>query len=129
MKKQIYPSIHQQTFYPALILAQQTTASRADWLKYRLIRALRQIHGVPLRLQGSWATPRQAAPKIPKVREHAQLSMTDGTILTGYVFVEATSRIQDVLNGETQFIPFIDENEEILLLNKTSIMQVRPFDT
>ena len=55
--------------------------------------------------------------------------MTDGAVLIGYVFVEATSRIQDVLNGETQFIPFIDENEEILLLNKASIMQVRPFDT
>jgi hypothetical protein len=82
-----------------------------------------------LRLQGSWTAARQAVPKIPKVREHAQLSMTDGSVLTGYVFVEATSRIQDVLNGETQFIPFIDENEEILLLNKASIMQVRPFDT
>ena len=55
--------------------------------------------------------------------------MTDGTVLTGYVFVEATSRIQDVLNGATQFIPFIDQNEEILLLNKASIMHVRPFDT
>ena len=55
--------------------------------------------------------------------------MTDGTILTGYVFVEATSRIQDVLNGETQFIPFIDDDEEILLLNKASVMKVRPFDT
>jgi hypothetical protein len=55
--------------------------------------------------------------------------MTDGAILTGYVFVEATSRIQDVLNGETQFIPFIDDNEEILLLNKASIMKVRPFDS
>lgn len=82
-----------------------------------------------MRLQGSWAAPRQAAPKIPKVREHAQLTMTDGAVLIGYVFVEATSRIQDVLNGDTQFIPFIDENEEILLLNKASIMQVRPFDT
>jgi len=82
-----------------------------------------------VRLQGSWNAPRQGAPKIPKVREHAQLTMTDGTVLTGYVFVEATSRIQDVLNGATQFIPFIDQNEEILLLNKASIMQVRPFDT
>ena len=55
--------------------------------------------------------------------------MMDGAVLTGYVFVEATSRIQDVLNGETQFIPFIDDSEEILLLNKASIMQVRPFDS
>ena len=47
------------------------------------------------------------------MREHAQFAMTDGSTLTGYVFVEATSRIQDVLNGETQFIPFIDDSDEI----------------
>ena len=60
---------------------------------------------------------------------HAQLTMTDGSTLTGYVFVEATSRIQDVLNSETQFIPFIDDSDEILLLNKASIMKVRPYDS
>ena len=54
--------------------------------------------------------------------------MNDGSILTGYVFVEATSRIQNVLNGATQFIPFIDENEVTLLLNKASIAHLRPFD-
>jgi hypothetical protein len=80
-------------------------------------------------MQGHWATPRQSGSKIPKVREHAQLTMTDGSILTGYVFVEATSRIQDVLNSETQFIPFIDDSDEILLLNKASIMKVRPYDS
>jgi len=83
----------------------------------------------PVRMQGHWATPRQSGSKIPKVREHAQLTMTDGSILTGYVFVEATSRIQDVLNSETQFIPFIDDSDEILLLNKASIMKVRPYDS
>jgi len=54
--------------------------------------------------------------------------MSDGSILTGYVFVEATSRIQDVLNSAAQFIPFVDENEVILLLNKASIAHLRPFD-
>ena len=55
--------------------------------------------------------------------------MSDGSVLTGYVFVEATSRIQDVLNSATQFIPFVDENDVILLLNKASIAHLRPFDT
>ena len=68
-------------------------------------------------------------PKIPKIREYAQVKMSDGSVLTGYVFVEATSRIQDVLNSATQFIPFVDENEVILLLNKASIAHLRPFDT
>ena len=80
-------------------------------------------------MQANWATSRQSGVKIPKVREHAQLTMIDGAVLTGYVFVEATSRIQDVLNSDTQFIPFIDDTEEILLLNKASILKVRPFDS
>jgi len=80
-------------------------------------------------MQGHWATPRQSGSNIPKVREHAQLTTTDGSILTGYVFVEATSRIQDDLNGEIQFIPFIDDSDEKYLLNKSSIMKVRPYNS
>lgn len=57
-----------------------------------------------------------------------EVRLTDGTELSGYVFIEATMRIQDLLNGETQFIPFIDDDEKLLLINKISIMQVRPFD-
>ena len=81
-----------------------------------------------MRNQGSWAPPNRGMPKIPKIREYAQVKMNDGSVLTGYIFVEATSRIQDVLNSATQFIPFVDENEVILLLNKASIAHLRPFD-
>lgn len=81
-----------------------------------------------VRSQRSWTAPRHGMPKIPKVREYAQVKMTDGSVLTSYVFVDATARIQDVLNSSTEFIPFVDENEVILLLNKASIVQVRPFD-
>ncbi|MBK19769.1 MAG: hypothetical protein CMM52_13125 [Rhodospirillaceae bacterium] len=81
-----------------------------------------------LRNQGTWTPPRSGMPKIPKIREYAQVKMSDGSVMTGYVFVEATSRIQDVLNSATQFIPFVDENEVILLLNKASISHLRPFD-
>ena len=31
--------------------------------------------------------------KVPKVREYAEITLTNGGVLTGYVFVEATSRI------------------------------------
>lgn len=66
--------------------------------------------------------------KIPKVREYAELSLTDGTILTGYVFVEATARIQDLLNDSTPFMPFIDQNETVHLVNKQAIVRIQPFD-
>ena len=66
--------------------------------------------------------------KIPKVREYAELSLPDGTILTGYVFVEATARIQDLLNDSTPFMPFIDQNETVHLVNKQAIVRSQPFD-
>jgi hypothetical protein len=93
----------------------------------KLVLIHRRREGI-VRNPGTWAPPNRSMPKITKIREYAQVKMSDGSILTGYVFVEATSRIQDVLNGATQFIPFIDENEVTLLLNKASIAHLRPFD-
>ncbi len=78
--------------------------------------------------QRPWSAPPHRMPKIPKVREYAQIKMSDGIVLTGYMFVDATARIQDVLNSVGDFLPFVDENEVILLLNKSSIVHVRPFD-
>jgi hypothetical protein len=81
-------------------------------------------------MRPSETTTRRAAlfPKVPKVREYAQVTLNDGTRMTGYVFVEATMRIQDLLNSPAQFIPFIDDEDTVLLLNKASIAQVRPYD-
>lgn len=71
---------------------------------------------------------RQEFPRIPKVREYAQIDLTDGTVMTGYVFVEATLRIQDVLNSAAPFIPFVDEEDVVHLVNKSAVIKVRPYD-
>ena len=67
-------------------------------------------------------------PQIPKVRVRAEVSMTDGTNLDGHVFIEATSRIQDLLNAEEPFFAFVDNGGERHLINKMSVVQVRPHD-
>ena len=67
-------------------------------------------------------------PNIPKIREYAEIRLTDGSVMTGYVFIEATMRIQDLLNGATQFFPFVDDEEHIHLISKTAVARVRPFD-
>lgn len=67
-------------------------------------------------------------PRIPKVREFAEVTMRDGAVLTGYVFVEATARIQDLLNGNNPFFPFVDEHQHIHLINKHHVIRVRPSD-
>lgn len=67
-------------------------------------------------------------PKIPKVREFVELTLGDGGQMRGYVFIEATSRIQDLLNSDLRFFAFVDESEQIHLLNKEWVKVVRPFD-
>ncbi|MGY9005670.1 MAG: hypothetical protein ACKVJQ_06190 [Alphaproteobacteria bacterium] len=71
---------------------------------------------------------RRPPPRIPKIREHAIITLGDATVLTGHVFIEATTRIQDLLNGPEPFFAFINEEDEIRLLNKQWVVQVRPFD-
>ena len=66
--------------------------------------------------------------KIPKIQQHAEITLSDGVVLSGYVFVEATARIQDLLNDDVPFMPFIDEEDAVHLLNKSAIVRVRPFD-
>jgi hypothetical protein len=67
-------------------------------------------------------------PQIPKVRVRAIITMTNGSQIDGHVFIEATSRIQDMLNAEEPFFPFIDSNGELHLINKMSVVQVQPHD-
>lgn len=71
---------------------------------------------------------RQDIPRIPKVREYAQIELSNGSVMNGYVFVEATLRIQDVLNSAAPFIPFVDEEDVVHLVNKSAILRVRPYD-
>ena len=67
-------------------------------------------------------------PQIPKVRVRAEVTMTDGTHFDGHVFIEATSRIQDMLNAEEPFFPFIDADGDLHLINKMLVGRVRPHD-
>lgn len=54
--------------------------------------------------------------------------MADGTVLKGYVFIEVTARVQDLLNDERMFFPFTTEHDELLLFNKSAIVRVRPLE-
>ena len=73
-----------------------------------------------MRYNGAWTKPTNGVPKIPKVRQFAHVTLMNGIVMNGYVFVDATARIQDVLNSATQFIPFIDETEVLHLIKDGS---------
>lgn len=66
--------------------------------------------------------------KVPRVGEYAEITLTNSTVLTGHVFVEANARIQDLLNDGPVFFAFIDKEDRIHLLNKYQVLDVRPFD-
>ncbi|MBZ0325488.1 MAG: hypothetical protein K8F57_04755 [Alphaproteobacteria bacterium] len=74
----------------------------------------------------------QQFPKVPKIKEYVELTLTGGEVMRGYMFMEVTSRIQDVLNGENRFFPFVDQTtgdkEEVILINKDSVGRVTPHD-
>ena len=67
-------------------------------------------------------------PRIPKVRVRAELVLADGSVLSGYVFVEATVRVLDLMNGPTMFFPFIDQESAVQLINKAHVVRMTPHD-
>jgi len=67
-------------------------------------------------------------PVVPKLRVRAEVSLQDGTRINGQVFVEATSRIQDLLNGPGLFFPIVDETGSIRLINKNAVIEITPYD-
>ncbi|MBO6783198.1 MAG: hypothetical protein JJ899_08000 [Alphaproteobacteria bacterium] len=67
-------------------------------------------------------------PKVPKVRVSADVSLQDGSHFRGEVFVEATTRIQDLMNAPEPFFPFVDDTGQVRLINKASVVQLTPHD-
>lgn len=65
---------------------------------------------------------------VPKIKEFAELQLMDGTTLKGYVFIDVTSRIQDMLNAGGGFFPFMDEDDRIHLINRAAVARMRPYD-
>ena len=68
----------------------------------------------------------RGAQKIPKIKEYARVTLSNNKVYIGYFFIEATSRIQDVLNSESAFFPLITETGELHLLNKFHVVNVEP---
>ncbi len=65
---------------------------------------------------------------IPKVKTFARITLRGNKILVGYFFLDATARIQDVLNNDNGFFPFVTEGEEMQLINKFHVVNVEPLE-
>ena len=67
-------------------------------------------------------------PMTVRVSIRAEVTLLDGTRLSGYLFVEQDSRIQDLLNDERPFFPFVTDDDEVFIINKQTVTRVRAYD-
>lgn len=55
-----------------------------------------------------------------------ELTFTDRTKMRGWFFVSRAQRVSDVLNDTRCFVPFADISGAVRLVNKTTIIDVKP---
>ncbi len=70
----------------------------------------------------------RTSPITLRVAREAEVTLVNGTVLNGQVFVEEDSRTQDLLNDTRPFFPLIVENDEVFLLNKSAVILVKVHD-
>jgi hypothetical protein len=63
-----------------------------------------------------------------KVLVEVELVLTDGANLAGWVFIGRNERVQDLLNDPKPFFPLKQDNQEILLINKSVIAICKPLE-
>ncbi len=63
-----------------------------------------------------------------KVKIAIELQKTDGTAMEGHVFLGGTERVLDLMNHKDLFLPVSMNGSKVLLINKYSISQIRPYD-
>ncbi len=61
-----------------------------------------------------------------KVNVDVELVMTDGTTLSGSVFIGLDERVQDLLNDPKPFFPLRLINKDVLLINKLLVAICKP---
>lgn len=66
---------------------------------------------------------------IPKITVDVEITFYEGTTQLGQVYINANQRVLDMLNEPTGFFPFrVAGTGQITLLNKSSVVAIRPLD-
>ena len=61
-----------------------------------------------------------------KVKTEVELVLTDGTVLSGEMFMHAEQRVLDIVNDERQFVPFASFDGPVKVINKAMIAHITP---
>ena len=63
-----------------------------------------------------------------KLTAEVELTLTDGSVLTGKFFIHAMQRILDIMNDERPYVPFADSEGAFIVMRKSIIGRVKPVD-
>ncbi len=61
-----------------------------------------------------------------KDKTEVEVTFVNGAMMRGHFFIAATQRVADVLNDDRQFLPFEDVGNTVRLINKATIVDVKP---
>ncbi len=64
----------------------------------------------------------------PKKKISVSVVTADGEIFEGFLFVSGDQRVKDMLNGNSQFVPFETRGGAMYILNRNSIARVVPIE-
>lgn len=62
------------------------------------------------------------------IKTDVELTMTNGSVLYGEMFLCAEQQVLDILNGDRQFLPFEGMDGAVSVINKTAIAKITQYD-
>ena len=62
------------------------------------------------------------------IKTEVELTMTNGTVLHGEMFLCAEQQVLDILNGDRQFLPFEGVDGAVSVINKSAIAKITQYD-
>ena len=63
-----------------------------------------------------------------KVKTEVELVLTDGTVLSGVMFMHAEQRVLDIVNDDRKFVPFASFDGPVRVINKAVIAHITPLE-
>lgn len=63
-----------------------------------------------------------------KDKTEVEVTFLNGCSMRGYFYLRQAQRVADLLNDSREFIPFEDVASAIRLVNKATIVEVKPTD-
>lgn len=61
-----------------------------------------------------------------KLGAEVELTFADRSKRRGRFFIGRTQRVSDVLNDSRSFVPFADDDGTVCLINKSTLVEVKP---